>query len=195
MNGPFGVKQDLNPKKMIARIVGAARLSGKTFNELRDDPTTTIQSISLVPAIGLCYGGGLGLFGYLVAGFSLAETLLITLVGVLAAGVIGFLWSGITFMIVTKLFHRTIGYWGLARPLFFAWAPGLLFIFLSSPDPAVSELFRIVTSAWVAIASIFAVKHAVGFSVQQGMMTFIIAILILVLALLVFESVANLLFT
>jgi len=113
---PFATRQDLNVKKMLSRILNAARLDGDTFRELRDDSSATVQSVSLVAIIGLCYGAGLGFFGFFVAGISLLDVFTIILIGLLSAAIIAFVWSGTTFLIVTKLFRRTIGYWGLARP-------------------------------------------------------------------------------
>lgn len=183
MTWPFYKRQDFNLKKMGSRMLKAARFDGETFRELRDDPSATIQAISLVAIIGLCYGAGLGIFGFFIAGTSLAYVLTIALTGLLSALVIAFVWSGATFLVVTKLFRRIIRYWGLSRPFFFSWSPGLLFISMSSPIPAVSEIMRAVGAGWIGIASVFAVKHSAGLSAQQSMLTFIICILILVLIL------------
>ena len=188
-------KQDLNFKKIAERMIGAARLSRETFSELRDDQSATIQSVSLIPIIGFCYGSGLGFFGYLVGQFNLAETLLVILGSLGSAAVISLIWSAASFLTVTRLFHRTINYWGLTRPLLFSWTPGLLFIVLLTPIPIVSDLFRIAVTAWIAIASIFAVKHAAGLSLQQSMLTFIMSILILVLAQAILGSVLALFLT
>jgi hypothetical protein len=173
---------------MISRMMKAARLDGDTFRELRDDASTTVQSISLVAIIGLCYGAGLGFFGFFVAGISILEIFTIVLIGLFSAVIIAFVWSGTTFLIVTKLFWRTIGYWGLARPFFFSWAPGLLFILMSSPIPVVSEIIRAAGTAWIGVASVFAVKHASGFSAQQSMLTFIIGVSVLIFILTFIQS-------
>lgn len=183
----FATKQDPNLKKMGVRMLRAARLDGETFRELRDDPSATAQSISLVAIIGLCYSAGLGFFRFFVDGISFPNVLIITLSVLLSAFIIAAVWSGITFLIVTKLFRGSTSYWGLARPFFFSWAPGLLFILMSIPFPAVSELVRAAVAAWIVIANVFAVKYAAGFSVQQSMLTFIIGVLVLVLV----ESLAS----
>src|SRR5256712_12770665 len=180
MTWPFAPRQDLNLKRMLSRMLKAARLDGDTFRELRDDASTTVQSVSLVAIIGLCYGGGLGFFGFFVDGISLLDTFTIILIGLFSAVIIAFVWSGTTFLIVTKLFRRTVGYWGLSRPFFFSWAPGLLFILMSSPITILFEIIRAVGAAWIGIASVFAVKDAAGLSTQQSMLTFIICVLLLV---------------
>ncbi len=178
MTGLFATAQDFNLKKMGSRMLRAARLDGETFRQLRDDPSATAQSLLVVAIIGLCYGAG---FGFFLAGTSLLGVLTITLIGLFSALVIAFVWSGTTFLIVTRLFRRTIGYWGLSRPFFFSWAPGLLFVLMSGPITILFEVVRAVGAAWIGISSVFAVKHAVGFSTQQSMLTFIICVILLVL--------------
>jgi len=173
MTGHSGSKQDLKLRKMGSRMVKAVRFNGDTFRELRDDPSATAQSLSLIAIVGLCYGAGLGLFGFFIAGISMLEVLTITLIGLLAAIVIALLWSLTSLLIVRKLFRGRIGYWAFARPFFFAWTPGLFFILMSGPIPIVFEIVRATSTVWIGIATVFAVKNAVGISTQQSMLTFI----------------------
>src|SRR2546427_9145663 len=154
-----GSKQDFNLRRMGSRMLKAARFNGDTFRELRDDPTGTAQSLSLVAMVGLCYGAGLGLFGFFAAGISLLEILTITLIGLLAAIVIALAWSVTSLLIVRKLFRGNIGYWAFARPFFFSWAPGLLFILMSGPVPILFEIVRATSTVWIGIASVFGVKN------------------------------------
>ncbi len=173
-------------------MLKAARLNGESFRELRDDPSATAQSVSIIAIIGLCYGAGLGVFGFFIAGTSTLEILTVTLIGLLAAILIAIIWSGTTLLIVTKLFGRRIGYWGLTRPFFFSWTPGLLFVLMSAPIPIVFEIVQATSTVWIGIASVFAVKNTqatstvwigiasvfavkntVGISTQQSMLTFI----------------------
>src|SRR5207244_7621134 len=153
MTWPFATRQDLNLKRMISRMSKAARLDSDTFRELRDDASTTVQSVSLVAIIGLCYGAGLGFFGFFVAGISVLDIFTIILIGLLSAVIIAFVWSGTTFLIVTRLFRRTIDYWGLARPFFFSCAPRLLFIILSRSIPILSDILWAAGTDLVGIAS------------------------------------------
>ena len=161
-------------------MLKAARLNGESFRELRDDPSGTAQSLSLVAIVGLCYGAGLGLFGFFTVGISTLEILTVTLIGLLAAILIAIVWSGTTLLVVTKLFRRRIGYWGLARPFFFSWTPGILFILMSGPIPIIFEIVRATSTAWIGIASVFAVKNSVGISTQQSMLTFITSTVFLI---------------
>jgi hypothetical protein len=180
---PLSTNQDLNINRMGSRMLRAARLNGDTFRELRDDPKATVQSLLLVAIIGLCYGAGLGSFDFLLSGTSPLSVLSLAVLGFFSSLVLALVWSGITFLIVNKIFRRTIDYWALSRPFFFSWAPGVLFILMSAPVPILFEIVRAVGAAWIAIASVFAVKHATGVSIQQSMLTFIVCILIVVLVL------------
>ena len=180
MTGRFATRQDLSLRRMGYRMLKAARLNSDTFRELRDDPSTTAQSMSLAGIIGLCYGAGLGVFGYFNGDFSALGTFVITLTGLLAGVSIAFLWSWTTFLIVTRLFRKNITYSQLARPFLFAWSPGLLFILMVTPSPLISEISRAVGTVWIVVANVFAVKNAVGISIQQSMLTFIASIVSLI---------------
>ena len=79
---------------MGSRMFKAARLDGDTFRELRDDASTSVQSISLIVMIGLCYGAGLGFFGFFVARISVLDLFTITMIGLFSGIIIAFVWSG-----------------------------------------------------------------------------------------------------
>jgi hypothetical protein len=180
---PFLTNQDFNINRMVSRMLRAARLDGDTFRELRDDPKATLQSLLLVAIIGLCYGAGLGFFDFFLSVTSLLGVLSLAVLGLFSSLVLALVWSGITFLIVSKIFRRAVDFGAFSRPFFFSWAPGVLFILMSSPVPILFEVVRAVGAAWIAIASVFAVKHATGVSIQQSMLTFIVSILIVVLVL------------
>jgi Yip1 domain len=180
MAGRFASGQDFNLKKMGSRILRAAKLNGETFRELRDDPRAKAQSLLIVAIVSLCYGAGLSFLGLFIGGISFPEVFTITLTGLFSGILIALAWSATTFLIVTKLFQRTIGYWGLARPFFFAWAPGILFILMAAPIPIISEIVRAAMTAWISIANVSAVKNAAGVTTQQSLLTFIISTIFLI---------------
>jgi Yip1-like protein len=178
VTGLFTTGQNFDLRKMGSRMLMAARLDRETSMELRDDSSATAQSLSLVILVALCYGIGFSLFGLFNGAILDLEVVgIITLASVLAGVAIAFVWSGTTFLIGTKLFHKKISYWGLARPFFFSWSPGLLFIITSAPIPVISEIILAVATAWIGIASVFAVKNAMGISSQQSMLVFITSVL------------------
>lgn len=161
-------------------MLKAAIFDADISRELRDDPTATLQSISLPAIIGLCYGAGLGLFGFLVAGTSLFDILTVTAIDVLSAIIIALIWSGTTYLVVRKLFRGSIGYWELARPFFFSWSPGVLFILMATPIPTISEIVRAAGTIWIGIANVFAVKNAARINTQQSMLTFITSVVLII---------------
>ncbi len=179
MTGLFTVPQDLSMRKMVLRMERAARLKRESFEQLRDDPTAMVQALLVIPIVGICYGAGFALLGYFDAGFSTFQVLTVTLVGLLGSFIIAFIWSGTTFLVVTKLFHQPITYARLARPFLFAWSPGIIFILTLTPILVLSDLARAIGTAWMIIASVYAVKHSVGFSTQNSLLTFIISAVIL----------------
>ena len=195
MTGLFAAKQDFNIKKMITRMLGAAKFNATIFRELRDDPGATFQALILAPITGFCYSVGLSLFIFQAIGLSLNEVILLVVLGLILACIIALTWSATTYAVVTRIFRRTISYPNLARPFLFSWTPGLLFILLAIPIPVVSDAFRAVATAWVALSSIFAVRYSSDLTVQQSMITFILSVLILVFALIIVSSLLPLFFT
>src|SRR5690348_13308320 len=108
---------------MGSRMLRASRLDGDTFRELRDDSAATVQSLLLVAIIGLCYGAGLGFFDFFLSGISLLGVLSLAVLGLFSSLVLALVWSGITFLIVSKIFRRAVDYGAFSRPFFFSWAP------------------------------------------------------------------------
>lgn len=175
-------------------MLGAARLNGDTFKELRDDPGATLQSIALVPVTGLCYGIGITGFIFIETGISLDEAILVILLGLVSASIIALTWSATNYVLVTRLFRKTISYRSLTRPFLFSWTPGLLLTLISVPNSSISEAFRAVATGWIAISSIFAVRYASGVSIQQSMIMFILSVLILLFGLATITSLIPLFF-
>lgn len=89
-----------------------------------------------------------------------------------------FVWSMVAFVIGTRLFRGTTSFAGLLRPLYFSTTPGLLFALMAIPIQLVGEVILAVGWGWLIVAGVFAVKNAMGFSIQLSMLTFVIYILI-----------------
>src|SRR5207247_1420708 len=81
----------------------------------------------------------------------------------------------------TRLFKGTSSYWGLARPLFFATSPALIFLLMSIPPWPIPDLARSLGVGWTAVSSVFAVKSAMGFDTQRSLVTFIIVALVMLI--------------
>lgn len=155
---------------MFRRMIGVAKLNGSVVRSLREDAGATGQSLVVLAIVGLSFG-----LGFAVSlGLNSSEILLGGVIGVVSSTVVGFVWLSLSYLIGTRLFRGTISYWGLARPIFFSSSPGVIFLLTLIPVASVEVLARAVGLAWIALASVSAVKNAFGFDNQRGFLTFII---------------------
>lgn len=164
-----------NIRLMLGRMAGAARLKGSIFRSLREDSDANGQSLLVLAIAGLSFGLG---FAFSLSG-DLSGTLLGGVFGVAASILFGFVWLSVTYIVGTRLLKGTVSYWGLARPLFFSASPGLVFLITLVPNFAVQEIFRAVGIAWIAIASVSAIKNTFGFDSPRSFTTFVVVSLIL----------------
>jgi hypothetical protein len=159
-------------------MVRAARLDGQMFTTLRDDSRATRQSLVVLALAGLSFG-----FGFAASiGVDMLGVLIGSAVGIAVGILVGFVWLSLTYLVATKLFKGTSTYWGLARPLFFASSPALVFLLMSIPASPIPDIIRTLGLAWIAIANVFAVKNAMGFDNQKSLMTFIIVAFVLLIS-------------
>ena len=179
------VSQVENLRVMLRRIVGVARLNGSVFRSLKEDHAATSQSLLILGTVGLSFGLGFATS----LGTDLREILLGAVVGGAVAFVLGFVWLSLSYLVGTRLFRGTTTYWGLARPLFFSSSPGLIFLLTIIPVRPIQDVARSVGVAWIAIASVSAVKNALGFDSQRGFMTFIIVAFIILITYGLFSSI------
>ncbi len=171
-----GLEDALSSKTrtMLHRMWKVARLDRDTIEDLKSDSRATPQAVAIVILAGLSYGLGFSLF----LGTTLKIVLFAAAAWITLGLLTGFLWLSLTFVIGTRLFRGTTNYWGLARPFFFAWSPGLLFVLISVPMPLIPEIARAIAGAWIIIASVFAVKHSMGLETHQSLLTFILVFLV-----------------
>src|SRR5437660_7900523 len=123
---------------MWSRMKKACRLDQQGVLELKTDTTSTGQAVAVLVLAALAYGIGytaqtqfqrhdLSIYGIIVG--SLANTVTVCFAA--------FVWSATAFLVGTKLFQGKTGYWELARPLFFASSPFLLFLLITIPVPPI----------------------------------------------------------
>ncbi len=175
-------------RTMLRRMWKVARFDRETIQDLKSDPTATPQAVAVAALAGLSYGLGFSLF----LGTTIDSVLLAAGAGIVAGLLIGFAWLSLTFVIGTRLFRGVTSYWGLARPFFFAWSPGLLFLFMSIPTPPIPDLARGIASAWIIIGSVLAVKHSMGLETQQSLLTFILVFFVFTVVLISYGFISSL---
>lgn len=163
---------------MWDRMVKSARLSGDTFLSLKADPTATGQAVIVLALAGASFG-----FGFATSiGSSPIGVLLGAVFGVIIGIALGFVWLSLTFLIGTRVFKGTADYWSLARPVFFATSPGVVFLIMSIPVSFVADIARAIGIAWIAISTVIAVKTTLGLDTQRSLLIFIIVTFIVLIS-------------
>ena len=140
---------------MVERMIGAARLDARIFEEVEADTSATRQALSVVFLVALATGiasmGTIGLRGLLV--------------GVVVAVAGWAIWAWIIYFIGTKILpeHETHADWGqLARSLGFAQSPGVLRVL--GVIPVIGEYIFYVVSIWMLVAMVTAVRQALDYT-------------------------------
>jgi hypothetical protein len=163
---------------MLDRMVKSARLDQDTFLDLKADSSATNQALIVLVLAGASFGVGFAsLIGYRAA----VPLLLGAAFGAIFSIVLGFVWLSLTFLVGTRIFHGTSDYWSLARPVFFATSPGLVFLIMLIPVSIVPDSARAVGVAWIAISTVFAIRAALGLDSQRSLLTFILVALIVLI--------------
>ena len=144
---------------MIMRMLGAARLSVDTYEEVEKDTSATKQALIVVVLVSIAGGVG-GLLGgddtNVVRGLAY---------GIVTGVVWWAVWALVAMFIGTKLLktEETEADWGqLARTTGFAQTPGLLnvLVFL----PGVGGFILILTGLWRLVAMVIAVRQALDYT-------------------------------
>jgi len=176
---------------MWSRMKKASRLDQQGVLELRTDTTSTGQAVAVLVLSALAYGIGYtaqtqfqrhdpSIYG-IIAG-SLANTV--------TACFAAFVWSATAFLVGTRLFQGKTSYWELARPLFFASSPFLLFLLITIPVPPIQVqgnipvywfqgIIAVVAVAWLFLSQVFVLKQVMGLNMRRTILTVAVGLLIL----------------
>jgi Yip1-like protein len=157
-------------RTMLDRMVKSTKLNRDTFLSLKEDPTATGQAVVVLALAGASFGVGFAAS----IGSSALGVLLGAIFGAIIGIALGFLWLSLTFLVGTRVFKGTSDYWSLARPVFFATSPGLVFLLMSIPVSVVVDIARVIGVVWIAISTVIAVKTALGLDNQRSLLIFII---------------------
>jgi hypothetical protein len=136
------------------RFIGALKLDARTFEEVEADPNALGQAIVVVVLSSVCAGvGTYGLFG---------TTAIVS--GIVASLLGWVIWSGLTFLIGTKLLPAPQTRSDLAeilRTTGFASAPGVIRII--GILPFMGWLSAAVAGVWMLAAFVVAVRQALDY--------------------------------
>jgi hypothetical protein len=136
------------------RMIGAARLDPKTFEEVEADTTATPQAMTVVVLASLAAGIG-----------ALNQGVLAIVLTVIASLVGWFIWAGVTYLVGTKILpepQTKTDMGQLLRTIGFAASPGLLRVV--GIIPVIGVFLNFVISIWMLIAFVIAVRQALDYT-------------------------------
>jgi len=137
----------------VERVVGAARLDAKIYEEVEADPTAMGQAMAVVAASALAAG-----VGSIANGATGA-------VAAVVGGIVGwFLWAVVTWLVGTKLLPEpgtSADLGQMLRTIGFSAAPGLLNVL--GIIPLVGLVVWLVAAVWQLVAMVVAVRQALDY--------------------------------
>lgn len=161
---------------MIDRMVRAARLDPRVYEEVEADTSATFQAALVVAIIALFGGFGsavsLIMFDtetlFEVPGGPIGVIILQIIVALIGWGI----WALITYVVGTAIFDGTANWSELLRVLGFAQTPGLLNLF--SFIPLLGLLISAFVGLWQLLAGLIGVRQALDFSTSNAALTILI---------------------
>ena len=164
---------------LFRRMAGVAKMRREAFIDLKQDNSriTNLEAIAVVGIAGLSLGLGEALVFPLSALLMIAQ--LVTSIAL--ALLVTASWSGLVYLIGTRIFKGSTDFPGMARPIFFSVTPGFLLVLSSIAD--VRQFISPIIAGWIIIINVFALKHSMGFSNQKSLVTVTVGAWIMIFAL------------
>jgi hypothetical protein len=155
---------------MTNRMMRAARLEPQVYEEIERDLSATKQALTVVVVVGVASGIGEAL-GQILGGQPGAA--LGGFIGGLVTAVLGWaIWSGLAYLIGTKLFEGVATYGELLRTIGFANSPGVLNIL--NFIPFLGGLISLLVGLWILMSTIVAMRQALDFDTGKAILTAIV---------------------
>ena len=155
---------------MTDRMMRAARLEPQLFEEVEHDLSATSQALTVVVIVAVAGGIGQAL-GQILGGHP-GQALGGFIAGIVTALLGWAVWSGLAYLIGTKLFGGIATYGELLRTIGFANSPGVLNIL--SFIPILGGLVSLLVGIWILVATIIAMRQALDFDTGKAVMTAIV---------------------
>ncbi len=145
-------------KSFVERMIGAATLDIGTYEEVEHDLDATAQAAYVVAIVAVCAAIGGASHG--TGG----------IIGRPIAALIGWLiWSGVTYVIGTRILDGTATWGEMLRTIGFAHAPGVLYVFAGLP--LLGSSVGVLVGLWMLVAGVVAVRQALDFSTGKAIVT------------------------
>ena len=164
---------------LFRRMAGVAEMRREAFIDLKQDNSriTNLEAIAVVAIAGLSLGLGEAFVFPLNTFLTIAQVVTSIALALLVTAS----WSGLVYLIGTRIFKGSTDFPGMARPIFFSVTPGFLFVLSSIAD--VRQFISPIIAGWIIIINVFALKHSMGFSNQKSLVTVTVGALIMIFAL------------
>ena len=145
-------------QSFLERMIGAAKLDVGTYEEVEHDLDATAQAAGVVAIVAVCAA---------IGGASHGSG---GIIGRPIAALIGWLiWSGVTYVIGTRLLGGTATWGEMLRTIGFAHAPGVLYLLAGLP--LLGSLVGPAVGIWMLAAGVIAVRQALDFSTGKALLT------------------------
>ena len=165
----------------VERMVGAARLDPRTYEEVEADRSATPQALAVVVLASLASGIGMG------------HGLRGLLAGALVNLVAWAIWAWLIYFIGTRWLPEpgtTANAGELLRTIGFATSPGLLRVL--GIVPVLGALVFVVTAVWTLVAVVVAVRQALDYrSTARAVGVCVVGWLVQVVILVVFAALTR----
>lgn len=149
-------------RSMTQRMIGAALLDVETYEEVEHDSQATTQAGMVVVLVAICQTiGAWGSPGMLAAAWT-------ALVGWL-------IWSGVTFVIGTKLFDGEATWGELLRTIGFAHSPGVLAVL--GIVPLLGGMVQFAVYFWLLATGIVAIRQALDVTTGKAVLTAVLGLI------------------
>ena len=159
--------QDTERHSFAERVIGAARLDRRIYEEVEHDRDATMQAAALV-VLGSIAAGVAALASGDIVSF---------LLGVFVVGLAGWaVYAWLAYFIGTRLLAgpETSADWGeLARTLGFAQAPRLLLVL--SFVPVLGAIAALAAALWTLVTTVVALRAALDFGTGRAIATAVLA--------------------
>ncbi|TMI43035.1 hypothetical protein E6H19_10630 [Candidatus Bathyarchaeota archaeon] len=164
---------------LFRRMAGVAKMRREAFIDLKQDNSriTNLEAIAVVAIAGLSLGLGEAFVFPLNTFLTIAQVVTSIALALLVTAS----WSGLVYLIGTRIFKGSTDFPGMARPIFFSVTPGFLFVLSSIAE--VRQFISPIIAGWIIIINVFALKHSMGFSNQKSLVTVTVGALIMIFAL------------
>jgi hypothetical protein len=165
----------------VERMIGAARLDARVYEEVEHDEQATVQAMSVVLMSAVAAGIG-----------SLSGGIVGLVVGAILAVVGWAVYAGVAYWVGTTLFkgEHTSATWGeLLRTLGFASSPRLLLVLMVIP--VLGLIVALAVLVWMLFTTVVAIRQALDFDTGRAIATAVVSWVVLLVVSLAFAALIS----